>query len=57
MAEGEGIVTLDMVPEDIAAKYISSRTSGFLMHVYPKKNLFGREDLEIFRDVASERTS
>jgi predicted RND superfamily exporter protein len=53
MAEGEGVVTLDMVPEDIAAKYISEKTTGFLMHVYPKKNLFGREDLEIFRDVAS----
>ncbi len=53
MADGEGAVTLDMVPEDIAAKYVSGRTSGFLMHVYPKKNLFEREDLEIFRDVAS----
>jgi predicted RND superfamily exporter protein len=53
MAEGEGVVTLEMVPEDIAAKYISRQASGFLLHVYPKKNLFEREDLEIFRDVVS----
>jgi predicted RND superfamily exporter protein len=53
MAEGDAPVTLDMVPADIRAKYISDTVPGFLMQIFPKKNLYEREDLEIFQEVAA----
>jgi predicted RND superfamily exporter protein len=53
MAQGDDAVTLDEVPADILAKYISDTEPGFLMQIYPKENLYEREDLEIFQDVAA----
>jgi hypothetical protein len=53
MVEGDEPVTLGMVPEDIRAKYTSHAVDGFLMQIFPKENLYEREDLEIFQEVAA----
>ncbi len=54
MAEGDDPVTIEMVPEDIVAKYTSNTAPGFLMSILPKENLYEREDLELFQDVVSK---
>lgn len=54
MAKEDGAVSFEDVPEDIRAKYVSKSAPGFLMQIYPKRNLFEREELERFQDVASK---
>ncbi len=53
MARGEEPVTLDMVPADIAARYVSPTSAGYLMQTLPKQNLNQREELELFDEVAA----
>ena len=52
MAQGYAPVTLQMVPEDIVAKYVShSGLPGYLMQILPRKSLYQRAELEMFQDV------
>ena len=46
-------VTLSMVPKDILAMYTSTSLPGYLMHLYPKKNLFERDKMEMFQDTVT----
>ncbi len=55
MAQGDDPVTTEMMPNDILARYVSkSGQPPFLMQITPKHNLYEREDLELFQDVASK---
>ena len=55
MAQGDECVTVEMVPDDIRAKYTSmSGVDGFLMQILPKQNLYEKEELELFQDVAEK---
>jgi len=53
MTRGDEPVILDMVPERIRARYTSPTMPGFLMTVMPKQNLYEKEDLELFQEVAA----
>ncbi len=53
MAEGNDPVTLGMLPEKIRARYTSPTAPGYLMRIFPKTNLFEREDLERFQNSAT----
>jgi len=53
MTRGEEPVTLDMVPADIVARYVSPTSPGYLMQILPKQNLYEREQLELFDEVAA----
>ncbi len=53
MAQGDEAVTLAMVPENIRAKYTSiTGIDGFLLQIMPKHNLYEKEDLELFQNMA-----
>jgi predicted RND superfamily exporter protein len=55
MAQGDEPVTLAMVPEDIRARYTSKTgMDGFLLRVLPKQNLYEKEELELFQEVAAK---
>jgi len=55
MTQGEEPVTLAMVPEDIRARYTSKTgMDGFLLRVLPKQNLYEKEELELFQEVAAK---
>jgi predicted RND superfamily exporter protein len=55
MTQGDEPVTLAMVPEDIQARYVSrTGVPEFLMQITPKKNLYEREELQLFQDVVSK---
>lgn len=49
-------VSLDMVPQKYRDRYTSDEEPGFLVRIYPKKNLYQREEMEVFQNVVS-RTS
>jgi len=56
--------TLDIIPEDILAQYTKINKSNgevsrsteqeFIMHILPKKNLFEKEDLQNFQNIATK---
>ncbi len=49
MVESEAPVTLAMIPEDIRARYVSKTgKDGFLVNILPRRNLYEREDQELF---------
>jgi uncharacterized protein len=55
MAAGDAPVTEAMMPERIHAKYTSiTGVDGYLMQIYPKQNLYEKEELELFRDVVTK---
>ena len=54
MTRGDAPVTLEMVPDEIRAKYTSPKVSGFLMQILPKQNLYEREELELFQEVTAK---
>ncbi|MCP4399046.1 MAG: MMPL family transporter [bacterium] len=54
MTRGDSPVTLKMVPDEIRAKYTSPATSGFLMQILPKQNLYEKEELELFQEVTAK---
>jgi predicted RND superfamily exporter protein len=55
MAQGDAAVTEDMIPGDIRSKYISKTgTAGYLLQILPKRNLYEKEDLELFQEVVSK---
>ncbi len=55
MARGDEVVTEMMIPEDIRAKYTSiSGVDGYLMQILPKQNLYEKEELELFQDLANK---
>lgn len=56
-----GIMTSDLtpvelsdLPEKIKAQYKSKNEDRFIMHIFPKKNLYTRPDLENFQAAVSE---
>lgn len=49
MTESMSPVTLSMVPERIRAMYTSKTLPGYLMHIYPNKNPFGRQEMEMIQ--------
>ncbi|MFC1610995.1 RND family transporter [Myxococcota bacterium] len=52
MTQSSEPVTEEMIPPHIRAQYVSQTAPGYLMHIFPKKNLYQREELEAFRAVA-----
>ncbi len=55
MVQGQEAVRLEMVPKDIQAKYTSTTgVDGFLIQILPKQNLYEKEELELFQDVANK---
>lgn len=56
MAAGDGPVTLEDVPPDILARYQSYSADGYLMQIMPEHNLYERDELEPFEQMA-ERIS
>ncbi|MBD3306433.1 MMPL family transporter [candidate division KSB3 bacterium] len=55
MVQGDEAVTVDMVPEKLVAKYVShTGAPGYLLRIFPKKNLYEREELELFQVVVSK---
>ena len=55
MVHGDAPVTEEMIPEEIRAKYVSKTGEpGYLMQILPKRNLYEREDLELFQNVVSK---
>lgn len=53
MAAGTEPVTLEILPPDIRARYVSKTADGFLMRFYPKHNLYERDALEAFQASVS----
>jgi predicted RND superfamily exporter protein len=47
-------VLLDMVPEKYHDRYISEQEPGFLVRIYPKKNLYQCEEMEVFQNVVAQ---
>jgi hypothetical protein len=56
MAAGDGPVTIEEVPSDILARYQSYTADGYLMQIMPEHNLYERDELEPFQQMA-ERIS
>ncbi len=55
MARGDAPVTVEMVPNDMQARYMSKAGKPpYLMQITPKQNLYEREELELFQDVMSK---
>ena len=54
MTRDDTPVALEMVPEEILAKYTSPSRPGFLMQILPKQNLYEKDELELFQKVAAE---
>jgi uncharacterized protein len=53
MTRDDTPVALEMVPEEILAKYTSPSRPGFLMQILPKQNLYEKDELELFQKVAA----
>ncbi len=53
MARGEEPVTIDDLPLHIRARYTSQKQTGYLMQIYPRQNIFNREELEMFQGVVT----
>lgn len=55
MAQGDDPVTETMLPDDIRSKYVSKTgTAGYLLQILPKRDLYEKEDLELFQEVVSK---
>jgi predicted RND superfamily exporter protein len=55
MAQGDTPVTVEMMPQDILARYVSKAGEPpYLMQITPKQNLYEREELELFQEVMSK---
>ena len=50
MLKHEGAVTLADVPEDIRDQYTSENESGYLIQIFPRKNLYEFKEMEQFQD-------
>ena len=50
MLEHDGKVTMKDLPEDVRDRYTSDDEKGFLVQIYPRKNLYRMEDMQLFED-------
>jgi len=46
-------VPLDQVPQKYHDRYISDQEPGYLVRIYPKKNLYHKKEMEVFQDVVT----
>ena len=46
-------VTMEMVPPKYHDRYISPEQPGYLLQIFPKKNLYVREEMEVFQNTVS----
>lgn len=53
MLQHEGAVTFESVPEPIRDRYANPDEAGYLVQIYPKKNLYGFDDMVQFQDSIS----
>lgn len=51
MAENDKATLASMIPDDILARYTSRTDKTYLMSIMPRKNLFMREEQEMFQEV------
>ncbi len=53
MTSSAAPVTFDMVPVAHRERYTSKTSDGFLVQIMPKRNLYEKEDLELFQEMAA----